>query len=134
MRRESLRIRTKKLYDFVDLTQEVQEIVKRSGIGDGMVFLNSMHNTTALIVQEADASIHHDLQKLLGKVVPLEEEWEHSYEGRVNATAHLKQNLLGCFLAIPFKDGELVLGTWQRIFLVELFEPREREVVITLLG
>jgi len=127
-------IQTKKLNDFVEITSEIQAVVEESKIKNGMVFANSMHNTAALIIQENDPTIHADLINILEKIVPLKGKYEHSYEGSVNATAHIKSNLLGSFITVPIENGMLALGTWQRIFFVEFFEPRKRKVLVTVIG
>jgi len=127
-------VKTKGLNDFVSLTENVQKVVNESKITNGMGFLNALHNTVALIIQENDSTIHKDLINILDKAVPLKGKYFHDYEGNENATAHIKSNLLGTYITIPLKDGKLVLGTWQDIFLVELFEAREREIMITIIG
>jgi secondary thiamine-phosphate synthase enzyme len=131
---KTLVLKTKGIHDFIKITENVQNVVKESKIKNGMVFINALHNTAALIIQEYDPTIHTDLIKILEKIVPLKEKYSHNYEGNENATAHIKSNLLKTFLTIPLKDGELVLGTWQNIFFVELFESREREVLVTIIG
>lgn len=127
-------IQTKGLNDFVEITNEIQAVAKESKIENGMVFVNSMHNTAALIIQENDPTIHKDLLNTLEKILPMKGKYEHSYEGNVNATAHIKSNLLGSFVTIPLENGMLALGTWQRIFFIEFFEPRRREVLVTIIG
>jgi secondary thiamine-phosphate synthase enzyme len=127
-------IKTKQIHDFVEITSEVEKVVKESKIKNGIVFLNAQHNTAALILQENDPTIHQDIIKTLEKIVPMKEKYEHIYESNQNATAHIKSNLLGTHINIPLKNSKLQLGTWQSVFIVELFEPRTREVVITLIG
>ncbi len=129
-----VKLRTKGAYDFLDISERIIEEVKRSGVKNGMAFLNVLHNTACLIIQENDKTIFEDMKKLFDRILPLNENYTHSYEGNLNATAHLKSNLLSQSLALPIKNGELVLGTWQRIILVELFEPRVRTVFITIMG
>jgi secondary thiamine-phosphate synthase enzyme len=131
---KTISIKTKRLNDFVLITPNVQKIVEESEIKNGMVFVNALHNTAALIIQENDSTIHKDLINTLEKIAPSKEKYFHDYEGSINATAHLKSNLLGTFITIPLKDSKLVLGTWQDIFFIELFEPRERKVVVTVIG
>jgi|YelNatPaOPRAMG01_1025707.scaffolds.fasta_scaffold10284_7 secondary thiamine-phosphate synthase enzyme len=131
---KTLVLKSKGINDFIKITDNVQDVVKESKIKNGMVFVNTLHNTAALIIQEYDPTIHMDLTKILEKIVPLKEKYSHNYEGNENAAAHIKSNLLKTFLTIPLKEGKLVLGTWQNIFLVELFESREREVLVTIIG
>lgn len=131
---KTISVKTKGPNDFIEITDEVQRIVSDSKIKNGMVFANALHNTAALIIQEADPTIHRDLIKILEKIIPLNGKYEHDYEGNINATAHLKSNLLGSFVTVPLEDGKLVLGTWQRLFFVELFESRNRKVLVTVIG
>ncbi len=129
-----LKLKTKGAYDFIDITEEVRKKVKESKIEKGIVFLNSMHNTACLIVQENDKTIFEDMKKMFERILPLSEKYSHSYEGNLNATAHLKSNLLSQSIFFPINENEIVLGKWQRIIFVELFEPRERKVFITVIG
>ena len=129
-----IRIKTKKSYDFIDITEKVENEVKKSKIDNGIIFLNSLHNTACMIIQENDETIFEDMRKLFDRILPLNEKYNHSYEGSLNATAHLKSNLLSQSLTLPIRNGKIVLGTWQRIIFVELFEPRERVVFITIMG
>jgi len=131
---EKLQIKTTKLYDFVKITADIEKTVQKSKIIDGMIFANALHNTAALILQEDDKTIHRDLINSLEKLFPLNEKYEHDHESNVNATAHLKSNFLGTTIALPLKDNHIVLGTWQDVFVVELFEPRNRGVLITIIG
>jgi secondary thiamine-phosphate synthase enzyme len=127
-------VRTKGMNDFVKITDKVENVVKESKIKNGMVFLNSLHNTAALIIQEDDSTIHRDLVNMLEGIAPVKGKYEHDYEGSKNAVAHLKTNLLDSTLTVPLENGKLVLGTWQQIFFVELFEPRERKIIVTVMG
>ena len=129
-----IKIKTKNAYDFIDITENVEKEVEKSKIKNGMILLNSLHNTACLIIQENDETIFEDMKKFFDKILPLNEKYSHSYEGSLNATAHLKSNLLSQSITLPIKNGNLVLGTWQRIIFVELFEPRERTVFVTILG
>jgi len=131
---KTVEVKTGKLYDFVNITSAVQRAVEESKIKNGIAFVNSVHNTAAVIIQEADATIHKDLIATLERLVPIDADYNHDYEGNVNATAHLKSNLLGSSVSVPVENGKLVLGTWQQLFFIELFEARRRRVVVTVVG
>jgi len=131
---KKVKIESKGANDFIDITKKIEEAIKEAGIEEGIIILNSLHTTACLIVQENDRTIFEDMKKFFDRVLPLSEKYSHNYEGSLNATAHLKSNLLSQSLTLPIKDGELVLGTWQRIIFVELFEPRERTVFVTIMG
>jgi secondary thiamine-phosphate synthase enzyme len=131
---KEIKIETKGSYDFIDITDKVNEIVKESGIKNGILSLFSLHNTACIIIQENDETIFKDIEEFFDRILPLNTKYHHNYEGNINATAHIKTNLLSQSLCIPIKDGKLLLGTWQRIIFLELFEARERKVFITIIG
>jgi secondary thiamine-phosphate synthase enzyme len=131
---KELKVKTSGPNDFIDITEKIEKIVEESKIKNGVVFLNSLHNTACLIIQENDRTIFEDMKKMFEKFLPLNEKYFHDYEGSINATAHLKTNLLSQSLSIPLKNNKLVLGTWQRIIFVEFFEERERSIFVTIIG
>lgn len=127
-------IKTKGYFDLVDITKKIEEEVKKSKIKNGVLFLFLEHNTASLVIQESDETIFEDLKNTLERLLPLDGKYKHSYEGNINATAHLKNLLLTQSVNIPIKDGKIILGTWQRIILLELLESRERRVFISIIG
>jgi secondary thiamine-phosphate synthase enzyme len=131
---KEIKIETKGPYDFIDITDKVNDILKESGIKNGIVSLFSLHNTACIIIQENDETIFKDIEEFFNRILPLNTKYHHNYEGHINATAHIKTNLLSQSLCIPIKDGKVLLGTWQRIIFLELFESRERKVFITIIG
>ncbi len=134
VRQDSITVETRKLNDFVKITEDIQKVVDKSKINKGITFVNSLHNTAAVIIQEDDRTIFQDTLALFERILPLSGKYKHIEEGPENATAHQKQNLLGNSISIPVRDGKLALGTWQDVFLLEFFEPRQREVIVTILG
>jgi secondary thiamine-phosphate synthase enzyme len=126
---------TSKAPEFVDITDAVAREVADAGVGDGVVLLRSRHTTAALTCTEGDPSIHADALDLLRDLMPLSRDYRHDEEGKENAIAHLAGMLLfGESTWAPVRDGRLDLGTWQRLFLVELFEPRRRTVDVAIVG
>ena len=120
---------------FVDITDAVQREVDASGVGEGVALLRSRHTTAALTCTEGDPTIHEDCLELLREQLPLTRKYRHSYEGAENAVAHLAGMMVfGESTWAPIRGGKLDLGTWQRLFLVELFEPRRRTVDVAILG
>ena len=120
---------------FVDITDAVQREVDASGVQDGVALLRSRHTTAALTCTEGDPSIHEDCLELLREQLPLSRRYRHSSEGAENAVAHLAGMMVfGESTWAPIRGGRLDLGTWQRLFLVELFEPRTRTVDVAILG
>jgi len=132
--RKVIEIRTKGYNDFIDITSQLEKVVKEAKVKKGILFANSLHNTAALIIQENDPSIFEDMKNFFEKILPLNGKYKHDYEGNENATSHQKSSLLGNSISIPIENNELVLGTWQRVIFIEFFEPRIRKVVVTILG
>jgi secondary thiamine-phosphate synthase enzyme len=131
---KKISVQTKSMDEFVKITPDVQRVVTDSKIKNGIVFVNALHNTAAVILQEDDSTIHKDLVNTLEKIAPLKGKYFHDHEGNENATAHIKSNFLGTHVSVPLENNKLVFGTWQDIFLVEMFEGRRREVVVTVIG
>lgn len=127
-------IRSKNRNDFIKITGEVEKLIAEAKIKNGILSINIPHTTAAIILQEGDSALQKDLIKTLDRLVSLDEKYEHVEEGKENAIAHIKSNLLGHSVSLSIKEGRLQLGTWQDIFFVELFEGREREVIITVMG
>ena len=116
-----------------DVTAEVEKIVAKSGIKNGIVTIHQMHTTAAIVVNENDADLHEDTKDALNEIVPVKE-YRHNYEGNENAAAHIKSQLLGCNATLPIINGKLALGTWQSIFFMELFEKRRRRIAVVAMG
>jgi secondary thiamine-phosphate synthase enzyme len=128
-------VSTKKALQFVDITDAVGREVQASGVREGIVLLRSRHTTAALTCTEGDPSIHEDCLELLREQLPLDRRYRHIQEGAENAVAHLAEMMVfGDSTWAPVRNGRLDLGTWQRLFLVELFEPRLRTVDLAILG
>lgn len=130
-----LPVPTSKAPQFVDITGDVQREVAASGVREGVVMVRSRHTTAGITCMEGDASIHEDCIEALREQLPLDRRYRHSYEGAENATAHLGVMMVfGESTWAPIRGGNLDLGTWQRLFLVELCEPRQRTVDVAIVG
>ena len=128
-------VRTGRALEFIDITESVASEISASGVREGVALLRSRHTTAALACTEGDPSIHRDSLEVLREWLPVKRGYHHSYEGAENAIAHLATMMLfGESTWVPVRDGRLDLGTWQRLFLVELFEPRTRTVDVAVLG
>ena len=128
-------VTTSEAPQFVDITDAVQREVEASGVDEGVVLLRSRHTTAALTCTEGDPSIHEDCLALLREQLPLDRGYRHSQEGASNAVAHLAGMMVfGDSTWAPVRGGRLDLGTWQRLFLVEMFEPRRRTVDVAIMG
>ncbi|HEX2076596.1 MAG TPA: secondary thiamine-phosphate synthase enzyme YjbQ [Longimicrobium sp.] len=126
-------MRTSRRSEMIDITDRVQQVVSRSGLGEGAVVLQSLHTTAALTINEnADPDVVHDVLGKLGRLVPHEEPFYRHAEG--NSDSHLKTSFFGPSLTVIVSGGRLVLGTWQGIWFCEFDGPRERNVAVQLIG
>jgi secondary thiamine-phosphate synthase enzyme len=125
--------------ELVDLTARMGEVVRESGIAEGVVHLWSLHTTCALLVNEYQRALLADITRVLEDLVERNGGWmhndpEHSDCDRANADAHLRAMLLGHSLTLQVSGGEPVLGQWQRVLLAELDGPRTRSLRIQITG
>jgi secondary thiamine-phosphate synthase enzyme len=121
---------------FVDLTSEVAKFVRESNAREGAVTLFVRHTSASLTIQEnADPSVLADLQTALSRLAPENAGWTHDAEGPDDMPGHVKTMLTATSLHIPVVNGEMALGTWQAIYLIEhRARPHRREVVLQLVG
>ena len=130
-----LRFRTTAHKQCIEITDQVREVVRESGVGEGLCHVTVLHATAAIVVNENDdPNIGVDLLTALDRAIPDHAGWLHD---RVddNAQAHIKAAILGPSETLAIRDGDLLLGTWQGIILVELDGPRgERSVVVTIVA
>lgn len=141
---EILVVQTGQAPHFVDLTEAVAEVIERSGIKSGQVLVYSRHTTAAVRVQEDEPLLLEDIKACLERLAPPELPYRHNdfRERTVNMTddespnghAHCQHLFLGVSETVPVVHGQLALGRWQRIFLIELDHPRRREVHVQVLG
>ena len=140
-------LRTKEAPQFIDLTDEVQAAVRKSGVTDGIVTVFSKHTTAAVRINEKESGFIEDFKEFVKKALPPHTYYRHN-DSHIrtenidcdddrctkNGHSHCQHMLLGTSETIPVVDGKLTLGRWQRIFLVELCSPRKREVVFQIIG
>lgn len=121
---------------FVDLTSEVAKFVRESNAREGAVTLFVRHTSASLTIQEnADPSVLADLQTALSRLAPENAGWTHDAEGPDDMPGHVKTMLTATSLQIPVVNGEMALGTWQAIYLIEhRARPHRREVVLQFVG
>ncbi len=126
-----LEIRTTRREEMVNIQTQVRDAVRASGLNEGVVHLWSLHTTCALTVNEnADPDVARDLVWKMGDLVPHEESKYMHREG--NSDSHVKTSLFGPGLSLLIHKGDLILGTWQGVFLAEWDGPRNRQVALRL--
>jgi len=140
-----LTIATREPIQLVDITDAVAAVVRQARLTDGLVHVFSRHTTAAVRIQEDEPLLLEDFRRFLARLAPPDAQYGHNDfrirtqhmhpDERPNGHAHCLQLLLGSSESVPVVDGQLCLGAWQRLFLVELDGPRaEREVLVQVLG
>lgn len=126
-------ISTSKPQELIDITTHINELVKSSGINDGICVIYTPHATAAILINENyDPSVCDDIIKKLSDLVPLHDNYKHDKIDN-NSHSHIKASLIGPTETIIIKDGELLLGTWQGIALAELDGPRKRKILVKII-
>ncbi len=144
---ENHSFRTTERGEFVDITDDVQQVVERAGVRNGMALVYAPHTTCAVLINEREAGFLADFREFLEGLVPVDRGYRHDDlsvrtenleddpHDTPNGWAHVRQSLLGvASQTVPVADGRLLLGRWQRIFLVELDRGRDRRVLIQTVG
>jgi len=131
---EIIKIQTKGNTDLINITEKVEKIIERSRKKEGVVNIFSRHTTAGITIMEDEEGIKKDFKTAFEKFAPKDENYNHNkIQDDDNGHSHLKCTLLGNSVCIPFSDSELMLGTWQQIFLVDFdTHGREREVVVSV--
>ena len=126
-------VQTKSRMELVDITSDVEKIVTESSVKQGMCIVYLPHSTATIIVNEHEDGLMQDILKMAEKLFPVNAGWLHD---RIddNAHAHLASTMFGPSKVFAVKDGKIVRGRWQNIFLLELDGPRSRRVIIQTLG
>lgn len=126
-----INVRSKQRIELIDITSEVEQALKESGIKDGMCFIYVPHTTAGVTINEgADPSVQRDILNVLNRLVPYDASYFHR-EG--NSDAHIKSTLVGAKSYVPVEGGKLALGTWQAIYFCEFDGPRHRRTIIKFL-
>ena len=135
MLRQTLGIRTRGR-SFVAVTEQVARVVGESGISEGLCNVFIRHTSASLLITEnADPAVHRDLERFMRRIAPDGGNYEHDAEGPDDMPAHLRSMLTSATLTIPIGSGELLLGTWQGIYLWEhRSEGHQRELIVTVSG
>ena len=122
-------LRTRKTQEMIDITQQVADEVRRTGVKDGLCLVFVPHATAAVVINEnADPNVCQDILDAMGRLVP-EGAWRHDRIDN-NAAAHIKATILGPSETVPVRGGALRLGTWQSLMLAEFDGPRDRTVIV----
>ena len=121
---------------FINITERVQEIVKKSGISEGLCLVNAMHITASVFINDDEKGLHADYEKWLEELAPHEPtgQYKHNLTGEDNADAHLKRQVMGREIVVAITNGKLDFGPWEQIFYGEFDGRRNKRVLVKLIG
>ncbi len=136
---ETIAYQTRERLELVNITRDINEVVRRNGLKAGMVIVQSLHTTTAIFINEFQQALLEDVKSFLERLVGRIDYWRHNDPklsdcDRKNADSHLRAMVLGHTLSLPVCNGSLALGYWQSVILAELDGPRERSIQVQVLG
>ncbi|MBI5674518.1 MAG: YjbQ family protein [Nitrospirae bacterium] len=121
---------------FVNITSQVEECLRESGIREGLLLCNAMHITASVFINDDESGLHHDYEKWLEKLAPHEpiSQYQHNRTGEDNGDAHLKRQMMGREVVVAVTKGQLDFGTWERIFYGEFDGRRKKRVLVKIIG
>ena len=133
---EYLTFKTKSKKEFINITSDVEKLVQKSSIKEGICLVNAMHITASVFINDNESGLHHDYNKWLEGLAPHEpiDQYKHNDTGEDNADAHLKRQVMGREVVIAITDGNLDFGPWESIFYGEFDGQRNKRVLIKIVG
>ncbi|MBI5647567.1 MAG: YjbQ family protein [Ignavibacteriae bacterium] len=131
---EYLTFQTKKHREYINITGEVENILRRSGIQEGMALVSAMHITAAVYVNDAESGLIQDIDEWLEQLAPFNPDYRHHRTGESNGDAHLKSLLMHHEVIVPITKGELDFGPWQQIYYAEFDGQRKKRLIVKIMG
>jgi secondary thiamine-phosphate synthase enzyme len=122
---------------FVNITPQVEDAVKKSGVKEGLALVNSMHITASVFINDNESGLHHDFGKWLEKLAPFNPDpnfYHHNRTGEDNADAHLKRQVMGREVVVAITKGRLDFGPWEQVFYGEFDGHRAKRVLVKVIG
>ena len=131
---EYLTLHTREHREYVHITPQVESIVKKSGVKDGIVLVSAMHITAGVYVNDHEDGLIEDIDEWLEKLAPFNPNYKHHQTGEDNGDSHLKAILVHHQVILPITNAKLDLGTWQRVFYAEFDGQRNKRVLVKVMG
>ena len=133
--RKELWFHAKKRRELFNITGDVEDAIRESGVLDGLVLVNAMHITASVFINDDESGLHADWDDWLEKLAPEKPYDQYRHNGfEDNADAHLKRTIMGREAVVAITEGKLDFGTWERIFYFELDGKRDKRVLIKIIG
>ena len=120
----------------INITSQVNECLRESGIREGLCLVNAMHITAGVFINDDESGLHHDYEEWLEWLAPHEplSKYQHNRTGEDNADAHLKRTIMGREVVVAVTNGKLDFGTWEQIFYYEFDGRRKKRVLVKIIG
>lgn len=133
---EYLSLHTRERRDYINITNKVEEIVRRSGIKEGLCLVNAMHITASVFINDAEVGLINDFDEWLENLAPHEptSKYRHNRTGEDNADAHLKRQIMGREVVVAVTNGRLDFGPWEQIYYGEFDGRRRKRVLVKIIG
>jgi len=131
---EYIKVHTKTRRAYIHLTPQVEALVKKSGIQEGMALISAMHITAGVYVNDNESGLIEDIDLWLDTLAPANPDYKHHQTGEDNGDSHLKALLIHHQVIVPVTNGKLDLGTWQRIFYAEFDGQRDKRIIVKIMG
>lgn len=131
---EYMKFHTRTHRAYVHVTPQIEAMVKKSGVQEGMVLVSAMHITAGVYVNDNESGLIEDIDQWLEGLAPFKLDYRHHQTGEDNGDSHLKALLIHHEVIVPITDGKLDLGPWQRIFYAEFDGQRDKRVVVKIMG
>jgi len=133
---EHLVFNTKSRQEFINITPQIEGLLKKSGVKEGLCLVNAMHITASVFINDNESGLHKDFDKWLEKLAPYEptSQYNHNLTGEDNAGAHLKRTIMGREVVVAVTKGKLDFGPWEQIFYGEFDGQRRKRVMVKIVG
>jgi len=125
---------TQKHREYINITRDVNDVLRKSGIKEGMILVSAMHITAAIYVNDAESGLIEDIEEWLQKLAPEGPDYKHHRTGEVNGDAHLKNLLMHHQVIIPVTKGQMDFGPWQQVYYAEFDGQRRKRIIIKVMG
>lgn len=132
--REELWFQTTTRREFINITPQVERVVKQSGVREGLVLVNAMHITASVYINDDERGLLHDYEHFLETLVPQSGTYRHNLTGEDNGDAHIKRQIMGREVVVAITDGRLDFGPWEQIFYGEFDGRRRKRVLVKVIG
>ena len=128
-------INTQERQEFINITPEVEEEVKKSGVKEGLCLVNAMHITASVFINDDEPGLHRDFSRFLERLAPYgKDKYQHNLSGEDNGDAHLKRSIMGREVVVAVTGGKLDFGPWEQIFYGEFDGRRRKRVLVKIIG